>query len=341
VVWEKRVFVTSSDGRLNDQLSLDCHDADTGKLLWRCRFFGSVLPEGLFGPGGMAVPTPATDGKRVFALFGTGDLVCVDFDGKPVWIRSLAQEYGPFRNRWGMAASPLLVDGLLIVQVDHFGESYLLAVDAASGANRWRTKRDATVNWSSPLLMRHEGETRLIVAGTNTLRAYDVKTGAERWKIEGMHEQCIPTPVEKDGRIYALGGQDHYALCVSALGEPVWKKRSTGARIPSPIVLGEHFYYAEDAGFAICLEAKTGRRVWRDRLGSKQTASPVAGDGKLYFTGESGTITVVKAGEVFEELARNNLNESVVASPAIANGKLYIRGSKHLFCISQARLKDR
>src|SRR5207248_5969573 len=135
------------------------------RLLWHTRLFGSAVSEGLFAPGGMAVPTPATDGRRVYALFGTGDLACLDVEGKPVWLRSLAQEYGPFRNRWGMAASPLLVDGTLVVQVDHWGGSYLLAVEAATGATRWRTLRDASVNWTSPVVASVKGHTQVIAAG--------------------------------------------------------------------------------------------------------------------------------------------------------------------------------
>ena len=99
-----------------------------------------------------AVPTPATDGKFLWVLFGTGDLACLDTSGQPVWLRSLAEEYGPFRNRWGMAASPILADGTLLVQVDHWGQSYLLAVDAKTGANRWRTVREVSVNWTSPVV---------------------------------------------------------------------------------------------------------------------------------------------------------------------------------------------
>src|SRR4051794_35504218 len=150
VVAGDRVFVTSSSGRSNEHLHLLCFGRDDGKQLWERKFFGSSTPEGHFAPGGMAVPTPAADGKHVYALYGTGDLVCADRDGKPVWIRSLAQEYGTFRNRWGMASSPLLHDGTLFVQVDEWGKSYLLAVEAATGRNRWRVTRDAAVNWTSP-----------------------------------------------------------------------------------------------------------------------------------------------------------------------------------------------
>src|SRR5207247_10631228 len=126
VVWGERIFLTASDSRLNDRLHVFCYHRDDGRLLWQSKFFGSALPEGQFPPGGMAVPTPATDGQCVYALFGTGDLVCLDFAGKPVWVRSLAQEYGPLRNRWGMAASPLLVGDLLVPQADPWGAYSLL-----------------------------------------------------------------------------------------------------------------------------------------------------------------------------------------------------------------------
>src|SRR5262249_14361575 len=195
IVWGERIFLTSSAGRLSDQLFLSCHQRSDGRQLWRIQCFGSAQPEGQFAPGGMAVPTPATDGQRVFALFGTGDLICVDFDGKPLWIRSLAQEYGPFRNRWGMAASPILVGDMLIVQVDHFGQSYLLAVDAASGATRWKTNREAQVNWTSPLAVKVEGRTQIVAAGTHTIKGYDAKNGAELWTVQGLLQQCIPSPV--------------------------------------------------------------------------------------------------------------------------------------------------
>src|SRR5262249_22222875 len=152
-------------------------------------------PEGFFAPGGMAVPTPATDGQRLYALFGTGDLVCVDFDGRPVWIRSLAEEYGPFRNRWGMGASPVLVGDLLVVLVDHYSQSYLLGVEAKTGLTRWKTNRDANVNWSSPAAVIVNGKTQLVVSGTFKLKAYNALDGKEIWQTDGMMEQCIPTPV--------------------------------------------------------------------------------------------------------------------------------------------------
>ncbi len=341
VVWGERVFVTASDGRLGDRLHLLCFHRDSGKKLWHARFFGSATSEGQFAPGGMAVPTPATDGKRVFALFGTGDLVCVDLDGRPVWVRSLAQEYGPFRNRWGMAASPALCGSLLVVQVDHPGASYLLGVDAATGANRWRTRRDASVNWSSPLPVRVGERLHIVTAGTYALRGYAAESGEELWSVRGLQMQCIPTPVASGGRLFAAGGRGPSLLSVRLADERgdltgthvAWAARN-GTNIPSPVVLDGLCYCAEDGGFANCYRADDGERVWRGRLGGgKYSASPVAGDGKVYFASESGRVTVVRAGPGFEVLARNDVGEAVVASPALSQGSLFLRGERHLYCI--------
>jgi outer membrane protein assembly factor BamB len=342
IVWQERVLVTSSTGRSGEQLHLFCLHRDTGKVLWERRFFGSAVPEGRFPPGGMAVPTPATDGKRIFALYGTGDLVCVDMEGKPVWVRSLADEYGIFRNRWGMAASPLLLDGLLVIQVDHWGKSYLLGVDPATGRNRWRTMRDAAVNWSSPVAVRFEGRTQIIAAGTYLLEGYDAETGEKLWGVRGMMQQCIPTPVVRGERIYLVSGQTFTSLCVRLekddKGKPAarveWKVPSKGTGIPSPLCIGDHYYYAEDAGWAACLSAADGKPVWRRRLSGKVQASPVGGDGKLYFTGVNGTVTVLRAGAKFAVLGRNEIGESIVASPALSQGCIFLRGEKHLFCVA-------
>jgi outer membrane protein assembly factor BamB len=343
VVTGDRVLLTSSSGRDGETLHLFCLGAGDGKMRWQRRFFGSEVSEGQYAPGGMAVPTPATDGKRVFALFGTGDLVCLDLDGRPLWIRSLAREYGAFRNRWGMASSPLLLGDLLVVQVDHHGGSYLLGVEAGTGRNRWRTPRDAAVNWTSPVAVRLGEKTFIVAAGTHTLKGYDLATGREQWSLSGLEMQCIPTPVVRGDRLWLAGGADFTSLCVAlradgqgkAAARALWQVKTKGVGIPSPLLLGDHFYYAEDAGWACCLDASTGKQLWRRRLNTKVHASPVAGDGKVYFAGMNGVVTVLRAGAEFAVLARNDVGESIVASPAISGGRLFLRGEKHLFCVGE------
>jgi outer membrane protein assembly factor BamB len=344
IVWEDHLFVTASDGRLNDRLHVYCYHRDDGRLLWHTRLFGSAAPEGQFALGGMAVPTPATDGKRVYALFGTGDLVCLDFDGKPLWVRSLAQEHGPFRNRWGMAASPILVDDLLLVQVDHWGQSYLLCLDAAAGVDRWCTPRDASVNWTSPVVATVQGERQVIVAGTYKVKGYDLARGHEVWSVTGLVMQCIATPVVQGDMLYVLCGSGLSTLAIRLNGDKgdltkthvAWTAKC-GAEIPSALVLGEQYCYVEDNGFANCRSAATGARVWRERLGGgKYQASPVASADKIYFASTEGLVTVIERGPRFKVLARNNIGEAIVAAPALSNGRIFLRGEKHLFCIEDS-----
>jgi len=342
VVFGDRIFVTTSDGRGSDRLHVFCYQRGDGKELWHATFFGSAQPEGQFPPGGMAVPTPAADGNRVFALFGTGDLVCLDFDGKPVWLRSLAQEYGPFRNRWGMGASPILVGDLLVVLVDHWGQSYLLGVDARTGANRWKTNRDASVNWSSPVAVKVKDRTQIAVSGTYQVKGYDAADGTELWKVDGMMMQCIPSPVAAGDMVYAVSGRKGNTLAIRLDGargqidkNVVWRYRRGAPFVPSGLVYAGHYYMVDDEGFGTCLDATTGVEVWRERMGGKYQASLVAADGKVYFTNLDGVVSVIKAGAKFEVLAKNALGESVVASPAISNGQIFLRGEKHLYCIEK------
>jgi outer membrane protein assembly factor BamB len=341
VVVGERVFLTASDGRLNDQLHVSCFNRDKGELLWHIKLFGSAISEGQYAPGGMAVPTPMADAKRLYALFGTGDLVCLDHDGKPIWIRSLAQEYGPFRNRWGMAASPLLVGDLLVIQVDHWGESYLLGVDAATGANRWRTKRDASVNWTSPLVVRVKGQTQIVATGTYQVKGYNAGDGSDLWTVRGLEMQCIPSPVTDNDMVYAVSGRQNFTLAIKLDGRRgdltkshlIWKAKAGATYVPSPVCYEGLYYYVEDTGIAHCLDALTGKPVWRERLHGQFHASLLAGDGKVYFTSMEGAVSVVKAGKEFELLSRNEMGETIMASPAVSRGELFLRGDKHLFCI--------
>ena len=342
IVSNGRVFLTASDGRLHDRLHLYCFDRKNGRELWHVRLTGSALPEGYYPEGGMAVPTPAADGQHVYALFGTGDLACFDFDGRPVWVRSLAQEYGPFRNRWGMGASPILVGDLLVVQVDHWAPSYLLGVDAKSGRNRWKTDRDASVNWSSPVAAKVNGKTQLIVTGTYRVKSYDAADGTELWSVDGMRMQCIPSPVVQDGIAYAVSGRSGNTLAiqldgsrgdVSGTKQILWRRPRGAPYVPSPVCYGKEYYLVTDEGVATCLDAATGATRWQERLGGTFRSSPVAGAGNIYFTSLEGYVTVVKAGPNFERPVRNHLGEGLRASPAIAGGEIFLRGEKHLFCI--------
>ncbi len=343
VVIGQRVFVTASDGRRNDRLHALCFDADTGKELWHARFFGSAIPESEYSAGGMAAPSPASDGKRLFALFGTADLVCLDFDGKPIWIRSLGDENGAFRNRWGMSSSPLVIGDMVIVQVDHWGQSYLLAVDAATGKTRWKTNRDANVNWTSPVLANVKGKPQIIACGTHLVKSYNASDGKELWTVKGLQQQCIPTPIVAGGFVYAVSGRKGNSLKIRLDGSTgdltnshvAWRKPRGSPFTPSGVVYDGRYYLIDDDGLGTCLDAKMGSDIWQERMGGHYRASLTAADGKIFFTSMEGIVTVVKASEDFEVLSKNKLDEGIQASPAFANGRIYLRGEKHLWCVGK------
>jgi outer membrane protein assembly factor BamB len=342
IVWDDRIFLTASDGRLNDQLHVYCHARGDGRLLWHSRLFGSA-PTDLYPAGGMAVPTPATDGKLVHVLFGTGELAALDFDGKPVWIRSLADEYGPFRNRWGMGTSPILVADTLYVQVDHWSQSYLLAVDANTGANRWKTDRPSSVNWASPLAVTNKDRLEIVTFGTNFVRGYDAVKGTELWRVDGMHFQCIPSPVVMGDLVFACSGENTMAIKMDGSrgdltkSHVLWKNKKANAFLPSPLLYKGYLYLPGDRNFVTCFDARTGAQAWKERLGNEFHASPVGGADRVYFATKEGSVKVVRAGAAFELLADNPMGETIIASPAISNGQIFLRGQTHLFCIEQPK----
>jgi outer membrane protein assembly factor BamB len=372
IVWDDRVFVTASDGRNQDELHLICLGRDDGSEKWHLRLWGSAPT--LYHPtkSSMASPSPVTDGEHVFAFYGSGDVVCVDFDGGLLWQRSLASEYGPFENRFAASSSPLLYRDLLLLQCDHYGPSYLLAIDKATGANRWKVDRpDVWLSWSSPQLtppatanadgnppMDNPKRTRavktkalpaannvgeeLLVCGSHRLDAYNPSTGEKLWTVSGMSRECVPTPVFGHGLIFATTGPNGQTVCIQPGGHGdvtashvVWSNPKGAPFVPSPLLVGNGLYLVDDKGIGTCLDVVSGRVAWRKRFGGAFTASPVSGDGKLYFCDESGkTIVVAANANKYQELARNQLGEAIFASPAISQGRLFIRTAGHLYCIA-------
>lgn len=335
-----RVFLTSSDGPRHDQLHFFCLDRRNGRELWHRNFWGTAPTLRHDPKSSMATPTPVTDGQHVWAFFGSGDLFCLDLDGNLVWCRSLAQEYEPFQNRFAMSSSPVLVGDLLILQCDHWGQSYLVGIDKRTGTNVWKTDRAEHVSWSSPLVVEVNGRQELVASATFQVKGYDPLTGRELWAASGMTRECIPTAVAGDGLIFAVSGTKGETLAIRTGGRGdvteshiVWRNSRNAPFVPSAILLDDLYYLVDDKGIAACFEAASGRLVWQQRLGGAFSASPIAADGKLYFVDEEGTTTVLKPGRQFEVLSKNRLDDPTFASPAVARGDLFIRTDRHLYCI--------
>jgi len=342
VVWEDRVFITAAEGRDQGELHVLCLDRDSGRILWHRRLWGTAPTVFFYPKSGLASPSPVTDGRRLWAFFGTGDLFCFDLDGGLLWQRALADEYGPFENRFAAASSPLLFRDTVILQCDHYGASYVPAIDGATGANRWKSDRpEAWLSWSSPQLIAVGDRFELLLSGSEKLDGYDPADGRRLWTVRGLQRECVPTPVVGDGVVFVVSGPngDHLAVKPGGSGDVtdthvVWRNGRGTSFVPSPIVVGERYYLADDRGIVSCLATSDGELLWRKRLEGKFTASPVAAEGRLYFTNETGTTFVLDAEAAeYRELARNEIGEDVYASPAISQGRMFVRTTKHLICL--------
>jgi outer membrane protein assembly factor BamB len=261
-----------------------------------------------------------------------------------LWQRALSHEYGRFQNRFAASSSPLLFEDKLIVQCDHYGDSYLVALNLQTGADLWKADRpEVWHSWSSPQIVASQEQHELIISGSKKVDAYDPGTGERLWTVHGLGQECIPTPVFGQGLLYAVSGPngDHFAIRPGGRGDVtesrvVWKYNRGTSFVPSAIIVGDRYYLADDKGFARCWAIPSGKILWRKRFNGKFTASPVSADGKLFFVSEVGSTLVLDAtSPEYVELARNDVGEEVLSSPAISHGCFFLRTSKHLFCIGK------
>lgn len=352
IVVGDRVYVTTQMEDLG--LHVLSIDRTHGKLLWDREIGrGKLHANNLHN---MATPTPVADGDRVWAMFGTGDLACLDHGGKVLWQRNLVKEYGEYKYNHGYGSSPMLDEGKLFITCMHQGPSYLVAIDARTGQNIWKKERnfeptdEAQDSYSSPIFFRREGRTQVVLEGAETINAYDSATGRQLWKSGGLkvpHNfgRTISGPTAGEGVLIAVasGFQNRgytVALTPDAKEEPsrkLWTQTKYSPDCPTPLIYGGNLYMIRDDGNASCLDLKTGEPHWRERFFSANVkVSPVAGDGKIYFMNGQGNCTVVKASPKFEVLATNDLNQATLSTPAISHGAIFVRAQGQLYCIKTA-----
>jgi outer membrane protein assembly factor BamB len=332
-------------------------DRKTGKIVWEQTAWEGAPKTKRHTKSSQATCTPATDGKHVAVWFGSEGLFVFDFaTGKQLWKKDLGlMNAGWFYDpdyEWGVGASPIIHKDNVIVQADIQKNSFIAAFDVKSGKELWRTQRDEIPSWSTPTVYEGKTGAELVTNGTNALRGYDPTTGKELWSISGEKfnsEITIGVPYVAHDLIFMSAGypptQPIFAIKpglrgkVTVTDEPnpqafAWKVKRGGPYIPTSIVYGDHLYTIQNNGILACYEAKTGKRLYQNRLSEKSSAhsaSPVASDGKLYFAAEDGDLFVVKAGPVFELLASNSVGEVLMATPAVTEKLLIVRGQNHVF----------
>jgi outer membrane protein assembly factor BamB len=375
IVWGDRVFVTTAissgdpdpkirTGNYGDVASVNdvskhtfqvlCLDRESGKILWTKTAYEGVPKIKRHLKGSQANCTPATDGKRVVACFGSEGLYCYDFEGKQLWKRDLSTIDSSFaidrEYEWGFGSSPVIHDGLVILQFDLSRDSFLAAYSLEDGSRVWATSRDEIPSWSTPTVWTNSQRTEIVTNAAQYARGYDPTTGKELWRLAKKSEVTIPTPVPAGDRVFVVSGnrpiQPIFAIKPGATGDISLKEGETkndfvawgtmrgGPYMPTPIVYGPHLYVCSNAGIVTCYDAATGKLLYRERIGgTSYTASPVAADGRLYFVSEQGEVRVVKAGEKFDLLAVNDMGDVCMTNPAISRGALFVRTQHALFAL--------
>jgi outer membrane protein assembly factor BamB len=322
-----------------------CMDRKTGKVLWQKTPSEATPHEGHHPTGSFAAYSPVTDGKYVWASFGSRGVYCYDVDGNHKWSRDLGKM--KTRNAFGEGASPALAGDALIVLMDQEGDSFIYALDKKTGRTIWKNPRDEATSWSTPVVVKVEGRLQVIINATNLVRSYDAKTGNVIWQCGGQTRNVIPSPVIGFGKVFCTSGFRGSALLAIELGRTgdltgsdavTWQVNEATPYVPSPLLYGDNIYVLSvNKGVISSYQAKTGKSNFvKKRLDAIKEiyASPVGAAGRVYLVSRDGKCQVIKNSEKLEILATNTLDDEIDASPAIVDDQLFLKGKTHLYCIA-------
>ena len=363
IVWNDKVFVTAATTQ-----GTKCHaiaiDRKSGKIVWDKELFEQV-PLRKEGKNSYATPTPATDGKRVYAVFGDGSVVALTLDGEVVWTNRDVQFY----SRHGLGASPIVYGELLIMPYDGsnrvgapgnypnntpeerlgwqipWDRSFVAALDAETGKRVWTGKRGLSrIAHATPILVEHGGKNQIVSIAGDAIQGFEPDTGERLWTVYAQGEGLVPTPVAGDGVIFTASGFEKTTLRGVRMGGKgdvtqthiAWEQKKGVPTQPSPLYVKGHLYTITDGGIATCYKTDSGEIIWQERIGGNHSASPVCADGRIYFLSEAGDTAIIEASPKFSGiLATNSVGEKCQASIAVSDGNIFIRSEKNLFCIGK------
>jgi len=353
-VWGDRIFLTSPAG---SDLIVLCVSRD-GKELWR-RSVAAGNKDYRGDEGNSAAPSPSTDGKNVWAFFGTGHLACFDLDGKLVWQTNLQERYGEYDHWHGYSSTPLLVGDSLYQMCLRMKDPYIVALDKATGRERWNKARESAAehesrhSYASPVLYQDEKQMLLLIHGGDCVSAHRLDDGSEVWRCGSLNPKdnynrtlrFVASPVAKPGLVVVPSAKGHPVLGVRPDGKGditathvAWRRERDTTDVPTPVIHDGIVYNLRENGVLISIDEKTGDEIYLQRIHSgRQRASPVIADGKLYVASRDGAVYVIRPGRKFELLAENALDEPIASTPAIAGGRVYVRTFKALYAVEEPR----
>ncbi len=325
------------------------YDVADGSPAWETTVRSAQPHEATHVTGSWASASAVTDGERLFASFGSQGIYALDLDGKLLW----AVDLGDMRVRHahGEGSSPALHGETLVVNWDHQEDSFLVALNAADGAIRWKTTRDEITSWSSPLIVEVAGKPQVVLAATRRVAGYDLASGKLIWECGGLSRNVVSTPVAADGLVFVSNSYDWQKMLAIRLAGAsgditgseyvVWERDRDTSYVPSPLLYDSRLYFMKhNHGFLTAVDAASGKTLYGPvRLAKVRNvfASPVAAAGRIYIASRDGATLVARAGSQFEALATNELDDSFSASPAIVNGALYLRGERFLYKIERPK----
>jgi outer membrane protein assembly factor BamB len=353
IIWQDRIFLTTCIEGEQRRVLL-CLDRHNGSTLWEKTVLQSPL-EKKHTLNSFASSTPVTDGKLVYVTFlaaersstseaTPGDMIvgAYDFQGNERWMA----RPGRFSSVHGYCSCPVLFENLVIVNGDHDGDAYLVALDRQTGQTVWKVPRqNNTRSYSTPLIREIGGRTQMILTGNKCVASYDPRTGHRHWIVDGPTEQFVASVVYSNDLIFITAGFPEYhmlAIRPDGTGNVTkthieWRTRESCSYVPSPIAVGNYFLVTADGGVASCFEATTGSRHWKQRLGKHYSGSPISSEGMVYFTSDDGVTKVVKADSTFKLISTNQLDDAFYSSPAVSQGQIFLRGERNLYAIGKPR----
>ncbi len=350
------------------QWKILCLDKKTGEIIWDKTAHEGAPKQKRHSKATHANCTMATDGANVVAFFGSEGLYCYDMDGKLRWKNDLGtMRISPVvyndvpdpkgaELEWGFASSPVIYSNLVFVQCDVFTNGFVAAFNLADGKEVWRTKRDDTATWSTPSVCAEGPRPQLIVNGWKHMGGYDLQTGEEIWRMSGGGDCPVPTPMVWNDLVFLMSSHGPrkpiYVVRTDAIGDVslrngastnryvAWSSLRGASYMQTPLIYGDYLYSCHVDGILTCFEARTGKEMYKERLGTGGqgfTASPVASEGKLYFTSEQGSVFVVKPVAQFSVLATNQMGEVCMATPAISGDAIYFRTQGRLVAVGERK----
>lgn len=340
IVWGDRIFLLTAIED-QEQRRVVCVNRTTGRIAWQRTVLVSPL-ERKHTLNSFASSTPATDGTLVYVTFLDKEEMVVaayDFAGNQKWI----VRPGPFASKHGFCSSPVLFKDKVIINGDHDGDSYIVALDRQTGKTLWKIDREnKTRSYCTPIIRELAGKTQMILSGSKCVASYDPNTGQRHWIIDGPTEQMVASMVyneKADMLCYTGGFPKFHVLGIKPDGQgnvtqthEAWRSTHHPSYVPAPVSIGEHFVVISDTGTVSCYQARDGQLLWSERLEAEHASLVTAGN-LIYCLADSGLTTVLKDGPEFQVVAHNELGEKCFASPAISDGQLFLRSDNHLFCI--------